>query len=63
MQLSMEKDALEGELGRMPPGAGKTIDQRRRKVACEKRLEEVARAQSAAKQQLKSANRMHLVGS
>lgn len=63
MQLSMEKDALEGELSRMPPGAGKTIDQRRRKKSCEDRLEEVARAQSVARHQLKSANRMHLVGS
>ena len=63
MQLSMEKDTLEGELARMPNGAGKTIEQRRRKTQVEQRLADVSRAQSVARHQLKSANRMHLVGS
>ena len=47
----------------MAPGAGKTIDQRRRKTTCEERLVEVSKHQSVAKHQLKAANRMHLVGS
>jgi|AntAceMinimDraft_12_1070368.scaffolds.fasta_scaffold196277_1 hypothetical protein len=58
----MERDTLEGELGRMPPGAGKTLDQRRRKTWCENRLADVERTQSAARYQLKAVNRMHLVG-
>ena len=54
--------ALEGELARMPDGAGKTIEQRRKKADAERRLEEVLRQQSVARHQLKSANRAHLVG-
>ena len=63
MKLSQEKDALEGELSRMPDGAGRTIEQRRKKAEAERRLEEVCKAQSVARHQLKAANRMHLVGS
>ena len=62
MALSQERDALEGELARMPDGAGKTIEQRRKKADAERRLEEVLRQQSVARHQLKSANRAHLVG-
>lgn len=57
MTLSQEKDQLEGALSRMPEGSGKTIEQRMRKANAEKRLEEVLKAASAARHQLKSANR------
>ena len=57
MQLSQEKDQLEGTLSRMPEGLGKTIEQRRLKANAEKRLDEVLKAASAARHQLKSANK------
>ena len=63
MALSQERDALEGELARMPDGAGKTIGAEEE----ESRRGEEARggpqaAERHARHQLKSANRAHLVG-
>jgi hypothetical protein len=57
MALSQERDQLEGELSRMPEGSGRTIEQRRKKANAEKRLDEVLKASSAARHQLKAANR------
>ena len=57
MALSQERDQLEGELSRMPEGSGRTLEQRRKKANAEKRLEEVLKASSAARHQLKAANR------
>ena len=62
MRLSVERDELEGELGRLPEGAGRTIDERRRKQHAERRLEELHRSMSQARNQLKQAQRVHLVG-
>ena len=62
MRLSVERDELEGELGRLPEGAGRTIDERRRKQHAEHRLEELNRSMSQARNQLKQAQRVHLVG-
>ena len=62
MRLSVERDELEGELGRLPEGAGRTIDERRRKQHAERRLEELNRSMSQARNQLKQAQRVHLVG-
>ena len=62
MQLSVERDELEGELGRLPEGAGRTIDERRRKQHAEQRLDELNRSMSQARNQLKQAQRVHLVG-
>ena len=57
MALSLERDQLEGELARMPEGSGRTLEQRRKKANAEKRLDEVLKASSAARHQLKAANR------
>ena len=57
MALSQERDQLEGELSRMPEGSGRTLEQRRKKANAEKRLDEVLKASSAARHQLKAANR------
>jgi hypothetical protein len=57
MALSQVRDQLEGELSRMPEGSGRTIEQRRKKANAEKRLDEVLKASSAARHQLKAANR------
>jgi septal ring factor EnvC (AmiA/AmiB activator) len=62
MQLSVERDELEGELGRLPEGAGRTIDERRRKQHAEQRLDELNKSMSQARNQLKQAQRVHLVG-
>ena len=54
-RLSMERDQLDAEYGRMPVGSGKCGAERRRKLEVEGRLLELAQELNALRRQLKAA--------
>ncbi|CAG9463837.1 unnamed protein product [Pedinophyceae sp. YPF-701] len=53
MALNREREALQAEFAKMPPGAGKTMTQRRRKAEVEEGIERVTKEISSCRLQLK----------
>ena len=53
MKLSLERSQLESEYAKMPAISGRTIQERRRKVAVEGRLEELGKDVSRVRMQLR----------
>lgn len=56
LDLSKERDELEKELAKMPPGAGRTIKGRQRKMAVESRLDDLGFEISRIRTEIKKLN-------
>jgi hypothetical protein len=56
LELSKERDELEKELAKMPPGAGRTIKGRQRKMAVESRLDDLGFEISRIRTEIKKLN-------
>lgn len=55
MRLALERDSIEAQLNKLPPGAGRTILERERKVSALERLDQVHRALKDNRNALKAA--------
>jgi flagellar biosynthesis chaperone FliJ len=56
LDLSQERDELEKELAKMPPGAGRTIKGRQRKMVVEQRLDDLGVEISRVRIEIKKLN-------
>jgi hypothetical protein len=54
MDMNMERNVLESELGKMGQSSGRTISERNRKAFVEARVEELAREMSSMRMRLKN---------
>ena len=55
MRLALERDSIEAQLNKLPPGAGRTMLERERKASALERLDEVHRALKDNRNALKAA--------